>query len=122
MRPAQKEIMGPFGLQRGPQHCNTAAPALQPRGTLWPEQLQGEPHAWGMPTSVLSPTPDDALLGSTIKQTVLPKHHQTDPRHSTLPVMTKAKLVFAPGASLYSIAVGNEVRAWRVIQPVPSTV
>lgn len=48
MRPAQKEIMGPPGLQCGPQGqagvSITAAPTLQPRGTSWPGQLQGEPH------------------------------------------------------------------------------
>lgn len=115
--------MGPPGLQCCPHGWAgvgiTAAPALQPRGTFWPGQLWGEPHPRGLsrfPTSVLLVP----VMGHAQPHTwwcFSWQHHQTDPRQSSLPVMTQSKLALALRASLYSTALGNPVRAWRVIQP-----
>lgn len=127
MRPAQKEIVRPPGLQNDPWGqtgvSTTAALALPPRGTLWPGQLQGEPHPRGLcslPSSVLLVS----VMGHARPHTwwcFAWQHHQTDPRQSTLPVMTKSKLVLALRASLNRTALSNLARTRRVIQPVWNT-
>lgn len=120
-------------LSWGQHHCCThSATKGGPSGR---EGVRGEPHPRGLPrlpTSVLlvsvmshaQPHASCRFAWQLSKVHFFPKHHQTDcahPRQSTLPVMTKSKLVLALGAALYRTALGNLMRTRQEIQPVRST-